>query len=155
MTELTKEENEIVDAIKLFGGTVTGLKLKRFRFTVKVTIAFGLVLASLLTIIIWIYLVVIPRIDHNSKTVKSVQCSLYRLVLTSGYHPESRVDPTKSDQEQKENLAVYNLQYKTIIFDNNRLGCLEAQGPTKYITNPDEATSTTTTTLPTLTTPAT
>lgn len=149
MSELTKEEREIVEAIKIFGGTVTGLKQKRFRFTVMVSVAFGAVLVALLLLTIWISLFVIPRIDHNSKTVKSVQCSLYRLVLTSGYHPESRVDPTKSDSEQKENLRVYNLQYKTIVFDNNRLGCIEAPEPTKYITNPKDATTTTTTTLPT------
>lgn len=153
MTELTKEEHEIVDAIKLFGGTVTGLKQRRFRFTVKVSIAFGLVLVIILAIVFWISLVIIPRIDHNTKTVKSVQCSLYRLVLTSGYHPESRIDPTKSLEDQKENLAIYNSQYKTIVYDNNRLGCLKADDPNKYITDPAQIT--TTTTLPTPATKAT
>lgn len=149
MTELSKDEQDLVEAIKLFGGTVAGLKQRRWRFTVKVSIAFGAVLVALLFIVMWVSLNVIPQIDHNSKLVKSVQCSLYRLVLTSGYHPESRVDKTKSFKEQRENLSVYNMQYKTIVIDNNRLGCLKAEEPVRYITNPTEATTTTTTPLTT------
>ena len=143
MSELTKEESEIVDAIKLFGGTVTGLKQRRFRFTVKVSIGFGLVLAILLAIVLWLGISVVPRIDHNTNTVKDVQCSLYRLVLTSGYHPEARIDKNDSIEDQQEKLAVYNQQYQTIISDNNRLGCVKAAEPKKYITDPKQATTTT------------
>lgn len=144
-TELSKEESDLVEAINLFGGTVKGLKQRRFRFTVKVAIGFGIVLAVLLAIVLYIWLVILPKVDHNTNKVKSVQCSLYRLVLTSGYHPESRIDKNRSLDEQRDNLAIYNFQYKTIVNDNNRLGCVKAEGPPKYISDPKDATTTTTT----------
>lgn len=152
--QLTNEEHELVEAIKLFGGTVTGLKQRRFRFTVRVSIGFGVVLALILGIVLFITLVVLPRIEHNTKTVKSVQCSLYRIVLTSGYHPETRMDPDLPDSKNLENLLIYNEGFKTIIIDNNRLGCVKALEPQKYITNVADAFKlkaavTSTTTLPT------
>lgn len=146
MSEITNEELEkLVESISIFGGTVTGLKQRRFRFTVKVSIAFGVVLALILGIVCYISFVVLPRVNANTAKVKSVQCSLYRLVLTSGYHPESRIDEEMTSEDQAENLRIYNYQYKTIVNDNNRLGCTQQYDePDKYITNPKEATTTTT-----------
>lgn len=151
MTKLTDEEVATVDAIKQFGETVTGLRKRQFRFVIVVSVAFGIVLLLILGIIGYILFSVVPRLDENTKKVKENTCSLYKLALTNGYHPENRVDPDKSVEEQKQNLAIYNEQYKTIVNDNNRLECtIHFEEPDKYITDPAQATTTTTTTtLPT------
>src|SRR5690242_16498922 len=69
-TGLTKEEHDLIEAIQIFGGTVTGLKQRRFRFTVKVSIAFGIVLALILGIVLYLVIAVVPHINHTANVAK-------------------------------------------------------------------------------------
>lgn len=106
-------------AVTTFGDAITDLSNRRRRtiialcaltaFTVLLTVAIG---------------VVVIHVRENAKTIKSVQCSLYSLVLSGGYHPE----------KHREDLQSYNQVYATIVHDNNRLGCVQAVDPTRHTT---------------------
>lgn len=131
---------ELTKSVNAFGESVKDLQKDRDRFLVGL----GIVVLGLVCVVMWLLVWIVPHIDRNTKTTKSVQCSFYKLVLTSGYRPDTRIDKTKSFAENKDNLRTYNNGYRTIVLDNNRLGCVRAQEPTMYISDPSKVTTTTT-----------
>lgn len=141
-----REPEALVGELKRFSDTVIDLKRRRNEYLIALLVAVGIIAL----LVGWIMFVQNPRTDRlahrvesNTQTITSVQCSLYRLVLTSGYHPETRIKPDDTLEEQIATLAVYNEQYRTIVRDNNRLGCTAAPEPTEYISDPTKVTTTT------------
>lgn len=68
--DLTQEEVDIIKAIGEFGETVKDLKRKRYRLTVAVSIAFAIILLAIGTLVLWLSVVVLPKIDRNANEAK-------------------------------------------------------------------------------------
>ena len=100
MTDLTKEEKDLVDAITTFSDTVKDLKRKRFRFNVIVSIGFGIVLAAIMAIVLILSLSVLPQIDKNAKRATA---SAEKANSVEAKIAESELTRCKSGNDFREN----------------------------------------------------